>query len=1285
MPILSRIPLAPRLRQQPAPDEPAGKLASGGRERERNRHGTKRNHLGKPVTVATADATGLLIAAVDIHHRGDRMTALIDSAASDNFIAKKRVAKDILITPARTRRARLAKRGAYMDILGECDLTFRVQDIECTARFLVADEPHADAILGRRWLKDNRVLHDHELDCLYIGRSRRRRIYLGRAPHQPPRRLRQELWEKARHEFPPKHEAEFKEILLRHAAVFDETGPLPHTDFIEHDIQLTDETPFRVPPHRYSAAKREEIQRQVREMLALGVIEARSSPYSSPIVMPEKKDGSWRFCTDFRRLNSVTVPSAQPQPVIHHLIKDIGDKEYFSTIDIRRCYWQIPLTKRSQNYTAFCTPDGGQYVYTRAAFGLVNAGRTCNHLINQEVLAGYVHDFCLSYADDIVIFSNTWEDHLTHVALVLERLQIYGFACSLEKCHFGRRELAFLGHIIKSECNEAKPEHIRAVIEAQPPRTRKDLQKFLGICLWISEYIPNYSRIAAPMTNLLSPKRLYRWTAEAQQSFEAVKKACSRPLRLHRPSAGRRFYLQTDACDVGTGAVVYQLKDDGTRCIISHASAKFTKAEKGYHSNERECLAVVWALRKYKYLLENVRFTLRTDNKALTWLHKVRDERGKLTRWAMYLMTFEFDVEHVPGKDNELPDALSRSPGSEEFQVDESIYDALDPPRRRHHDEEPVVAHVDSRTLRDEVLQAQHRDRAGGTAPRIEGQIIEQDGALLFVEVGQPPRLYVPPAARVRVLEHHHDADLAGHPGAAETLRTIRRDYYWPHLRKDVRQHVRTCQECCLAKAAQPAARRQEVPRRPRRPWEHVGLDLMGPYPLTKRRKRFLLVVTDLFSRWVEAFPISDSKTDTIAALLENEVFARWGYPKKILSDNASQFRGKGWHALCAKWGAEPWTTPAYTPRANPTERRNGEIKKGLRLRLCHKTDHSRWDEYIPSILFNIRRRRNVITGFTPSMLLLGHTIRRPGETTDAYEPATKGRIDEAAQHQEESLPPRPLDVQAAVKEGDRVYVKSHVLSSAADKYCAGLGPAWEGAYEVIHQHSPQIFTVDRPGRGPTKLHVEQLKVVPKDDSEHHEARTGEPTPALPEPHPSGTHEPPEPAHEAHLLDGHAPAETRSSPSPAPPSTPEAPATPSDGGIINAGPPSGRTSTSGPTPAPSSTPETPAMPTDEGITNAAPLSEGTSTDITPRREPSPQDSAHQLASSSTGDALDGTTSPRLPRHARDRQQQPAQQRRRRGRPTLLASALRDAARRRNYAPPGTAYSLRRKKTVNYTQ
>ena len=336
------------------------------------------------------------------------------------------------------------------------------------------------------------------------------------------------------------------------------------------------------------------------------------------------------------------------------------------------------------------------------------------------------------------------------------------------------------------------------------------------------------------------------------------------------------------------------LGDAGERRIISYASAKFTKTEKRYHSNEQECLAVIWALRKFRHYLEDGKFILRTDNRALTWLNNIRDGKGKLHRWAMYLKSFNFVVEHVAGKDNQLADALSRDPGDEIFSYDDNALEALMPPTRTVPQREIICASMITQDLLERIKQAQQeefmdvKDAERFLQPSQELQY--SDGAFYVIDNGRAPRIYVPFSCRDTVISHFHNHPLACHPGVDETLRAVRENYFWPRMREDVRRAVGNFAACLSIKAGKPVSKGNERSRQPIAPWDTDAIDLMGPYPRTSRGKRFVLVATDVMSRWVEAFAVPSSEIKIIALILEQQVFMRWGYPRVILSDTRRSF-----------------------------------------------------------------------------------------------------------------------------------------------------------------------------------------------------------------------------------------------------------------------------------------------------------------------------------------------------------------------------------------------------------
>ena len=448
-------------------------------------------------------------------------------------------------------------------------------------------------------------------------------------------------------------------VVIMQLAYFVTGGRLRQTTAVQHEICLSDPTPFREPPRRYSEEKRLWINEQVKELLINTMIEPIASPFSSAIVVAGKKDGHYRFCIDYRRLNDQTVDVPQCLPRIYDILKDIGNVKIVSSLDLKSGYGQIPLAPESRKYTAFSTPSGEQYQFRVMPFGLKNAPSTFQNLM-RHVLAEQWGRFAIAYLDDIIVYSQTWEEHLLHLSLVVERLEIYRMTGSPTKCSFFQTSLPYLGHIINETGNSPQPKHLDAILNAEPPRTRKALQYLIGTMNWLGEYIPHYSELISPMTDLLSPKRAYRWTKEDQESLEKAKVAFSNHLPLSRLDPSLPFILQTDASAKGLGAVLMQQEPNGKRRIISYASAKFSPTQVLYHCNEQECLAIIWAIKRYRAHLEDQRFILQTDSKALTWLKNQKDTRTKLTRWHLLLSEYTFDIKHCPGKENELPDDLSR-------------------------------------------------------------------------------------------------------------------------------------------------------------------------------------------------------------------------------------------------------------------------------------------------------------------------------------------------------------------------------------------------------------------------------------------------------------------------------------------------------------------------------------------------------------------------------------------------------------------------------------------------
>ena len=657
--------------------------------------------------------------------------------------------------------------------------------------------------------------------------------------------------------------------------------------------------------------------------------------------------------------------------------------------------------------------------------------------------------------------------------------------------------------------------HLKAILEAEPPTTRKTLQSLIGTLNWLNEYVPNFAEIISPMTDLLSPRKPYKWNLEAQKALDNIKIAFSQPRPLSRPDSTLPFILQTDASAKGMGGVLMQQTPDGERKIISYASAKFSETESRYHCNEQECLAIIWAIKHYRPYLEDRRFTLRTDSKTLTWLKNNKDTRAKLTRWHLLLSEFSFDIEHCPGKHNELPDALSRFPNPDVPSPGEPDLDRMVLPTYPHADEDstditPVVHIVNTLSLFEEVSTSQqddeeiNRDTAHWLELREQPHLtaeeekflrdhnVDLDGFWKRSTDGVGWLFRVPTALQQKVISEYHDKPLAGHPGTDETIRSIKEHFFWPGMNRQIRRYIAGCHLCICCKPVRGKQPENLRPRPTNKAWDTIAVDLMGPYPLTSKGNRFILVVTDMFSRWVEAFPLRNATATRITQILENEVFSRWGYPRRILSDNGSQFTGHTWTEASQKWDSELWTTPTYHPRANPTERRNQEIKKGLRLRL-HEGNQRTWDKYLPELLFGLRRRRNAAIGTTPSNLLLGRNITLPGEwrlpTPEPQQEMADGRIarqqrEMAARRNQQRYQERyatNVDTQPRYATGERVYARNRRLSNKATGYNAGLGPSWTGPHVILENISGEVYWILKNNEQ-CKVHGKDLRPSPPEE-----------------------------------------------------------------------------------------------------------------------------------------------------------------------------------------------------------
>lgn len=446
------------------------------------------------------------------------------------------------------------------------------------------------------------------------------------------------------------------------------TSDLPGScNILAHDIQLTDPNirPIKKAPYRLSPYKAKLKEKEVQYLLDNGLAEHSISPWASPCILVPKADGTYRFCTDFRKVNSVTVKDSFPLPLIEELLDRVGNAKFVSTLDLKKGFWQIPLTDRAKTILSFVTPQG-LFSYTVLSFGLCNSSATFQRVINHVIrgLPGTV-----AYIDDLVVMAETREEHLVRLRSLFERLSEAGLTLNLAKSKFSRGTVKFWGHIVGSGCIRPKGANVDAILNFPVPQTKRQLLQFLGMSGYYRRFCPNFSTIAAPLTSLTSTKRSFVWTEECRQAFEHLKAFFSSFPVLRAPDYNKPFHLFVDASGVGVGAILLQQDSDtGVLHPTSYYSARLKPHEVSYSTIEKEALALMMALKRFEcYLLHHPEVvTVRSDHNPLTFIHQAKLRNQRIMRWALFLQEYHIKIKHVRGADNKLSDCLLRSPGGPE-------------------------------------------------------------------------------------------------------------------------------------------------------------------------------------------------------------------------------------------------------------------------------------------------------------------------------------------------------------------------------------------------------------------------------------------------------------------------------------------------------------------------------------------------------------------------------------------------------------------------------------------
>ncbi|CAC5386872.1 unnamed protein product [Mytilus coruscus] len=435
----------------------------------------------------------------------------------------------------------------------------------------------------------------------------------------------------------------FKDLLMEYSNIFSKSSEdIGLTDLVEHTINTGNHPPVRQRPRRIPLARMKDPEAEIQKMVQQDIIEPSSSPWNSNIVLVKKSDDSWRFCIDFRSVKLLVLRPSYPLPRIDDTIDSLSGSKFFSTVDLKSGYYQIPVAKEDRPKTAFSFPGGGLWQFKRIPMGLCNSTPVFERLM-ETVLSGLTWQICLVYLDDVIIFSKSFEEHMKNLKEVFQRLKAANLKLNPKKCNFLKTEVKFLGHIVSESGVATDPNKIQSVKDWPVPKSIKDVRSFLGLTSYYRKFILIYADKAKPLYKVTEKNQKFVWTDDCQQSFEELKNTLISAPILAYPTREDLFILDTDASNVGMGAVLSQLQD-------------------GVEKKLRELLAVVASIKHFHHYLYGKHFKVRSDHGALSWLFNVKNPEGQLARWFEVLASYDFKIEHRAVRSHNNADALSRRP-----------------------------------------------------------------------------------------------------------------------------------------------------------------------------------------------------------------------------------------------------------------------------------------------------------------------------------------------------------------------------------------------------------------------------------------------------------------------------------------------------------------------------------------------------------------------------------------------------------------------------------------------
>ena len=604
----------------------------------------------------------------------------------------------------------------------------------------------------------------------------------------------------------------------------------------EASIKLIENKYISKKPYRCSIPDQREIEFQITKLLEHDLIEESSSPFAAPVTLAFKKESNRRdrLCIDFREINKIVVPEPQPFPRIEDIIVKAGNCHFFSTFDINSAFWSIPIKKEDREKTAFITQNG-HWQWKCLPFGLKISPAIFQRVLANTLRRNGLAEFCMNYIDDILVFSETFDQHIKHIEQLMKTIRKEGFRLKLAKCKFAENSVKYLGHIIEKDGVRPGKDNLKAIRDFERPRNKKNVRQLLGKINFYYKFIEDACKLLEPLHNLLRKNTEFIWNEECEKAFKKIKEyLCSSPI-LSIYDHNREVFIYTDASGDGLGAVLKQPQDNGMLHPVAYFSRRLKPTETKKKAIHLECLAIKEAIQYWQHWLIGRHFTVLSDHKPLESM-RVKARTDEILGDLMhYLSQYDFKIIYSPGKHNIEADALSRNPVLESFEDEEEVLKVAN-----------IIKKQD--IIRD---QKENREDIKNTKDLIK------KSEIFFKNIKGCQRIVVSQEFGEHIIKTVHD--FFGHVGRNHILKKIRPFYYFKNMDRIVDKFCKQCEICIKNKSRT---------RRPiglmsrlgpaRKPFEIMSFDTIGGFSNNNSPKKYMHILIDHFSR---AVFMSTSKT----------------------------------------------------------------------------------------------------------------------------------------------------------------------------------------------------------------------------------------------------------------------------------------------------------------------------------------------------------------------------------------------------------------------------------------